>query len=139
MLFCVGRDKPGSGTVGKIFLAGPQTFYSELILRAGGVNAFSDSLVPYPSVAGEGIIHLMPDIIIDLMAANKSLDPQRVSTDWKELDMLPAVKLGAVYALSGTYVSIPGPRIVEIFNDLHRCISDWNSRVERKSACLRFR
>jgi ABC-type Fe3+-hydroxamate transport system substrate-binding protein len=135
----VGRDKAGSGTIGKIFLAGPRTFYSELIARAGGENAVADSAFTYPSFAGEGVIHLAPDIIIDLMASNKSMDPKRISDDWKELGMLPAVKLGAVYALTGNHVSIPGPRIVQIFNDLHRCIRDWNARVSRESACLHYK
>ncbi|MBN1577920.1 MAG: ABC transporter substrate-binding protein [Chitinispirillaceae bacterium] len=139
ILFCVGRDKPGSGTIGKVFLAGPRTFYSELIMRLGGENAVSDSVFAYPSVAGEGIIHLVPDIIIDVMASNKLMDPSKVSADWNELGMLPAVKLGAVYAITGNYISIPGPRIVKIFNDLHRCINDWNVRITLGSACLRFK
>ena len=139
VLFCVGRDKPGSGTIGKVFLAGPRTFYSELIDRAGGENAIADSTFAYPSIAGEGIIHLQPDMIIDVMASNESIDPERVNADWYELAMLPAVKTGAVYPLTGKYVSIPGPRIVYIFNDLHRCIRDWEARIARGSACLRFK
>ncbi len=139
VLFCVGRDKPGSGTIGKVFCAGPRTFYSELIVQAGGENTVSDSILAYPSIAGEGIIRMAPDIIIDVMASTKSMDPAKVSADWDELDMIPAVKLGAVYALTGNYVSIPGPRIVEIFNDLHRCISDWRARITRGNTCLHFK
>ncbi|MBN1759169.1 MAG: ABC transporter substrate-binding protein [Chitinispirillaceae bacterium] len=139
ILFCVGRDKPGSGTIGSVFCAGPKSFYSELIDYAGGENAFTDTLFAYPSVAGEGIIHMAPDIIIDAMASNKSMDSESVGGDWNELDMVPAVKIGAVYPLTGTYVSIPGPRITDICKDIRKCIEDWQTRSARGSACLRFK
>ncbi len=129
VLFCVGRDKPGTGIIGKVFCAGPRSFYSELITAAGGENAVDDSGFIYPSFAGEGIITMEPDIVIDAMASNKSLDPVEVCADWSVFSMLPAVKLGAVYALTGSHISIPGPRIVEIYRDLHRCFGDWNSRL----------
>lgn len=128
ILCCVGREKPGSGAIGKVFLAGERTFYSELIYRAGGENACGDSVFSYPSYAAEGIIQLAPDIIIDLMASVKSTDPEIVKADWSSLSMIPAVKNGFVYALTGDYVSIPGPRISQIFNELHRCVSDWAAK-----------
>ena len=139
VLFCVGRGNPGSGTIGKVFCAGSRSFYSELIERAGGINAVTDTVLVYPSFSGEGIIHLNPDIIIDVMASNHSLAPEKVSADWNQLQMVPAVKTGAVYALTGNYVSIPGPRIVLIYNELNRCFTDWNHRCSRGNACLHFR
>ena len=139
ILFCIGRDRPGSGSIGTVFLAGPKSFYDEIIHYAGGRNAYTDSLIAYPSVAAEGILRLAPDIIIDVMAANKGMEPEKVRSDWDALTMLPAVKLGAVYALDGSYVSIPGPRVTEICNDIRNCIQDWQLRTARGSACLRFR
>ncbi len=139
ILFCVGRDKPGSGTIGSVFCAGPGSFYSELIDFAGGENVFNDSLLVYPSVAAEGIIRLAPDIIIDAMASNKSMDPQKVRDDWKVLEMVPAVERGSVYALTGSHVSIPGPRIGKICSDICNCINDWNLRCSREGECLHFK
>lgn len=139
ILFCIGRDRPGSGNIGVVFCAGPKSFYNEIIHYAGGQNAYTDSLIVYPSVAGEGILRLAPDIIIDVMAANKGMEPEKVRGDWDALPMLPAVKIGAVYALNGSYVSIPGPRVAEICNDIRNCIQDWQLRTARGSACLRSR
>lgn len=125
ILLCAGRDKPGSGTIGKVFVAGPKTFYSELLVAAGGVNAITDSTFGYPSLSGEGIVRLAPDIIIDLMSSTSHADSQRVVADWNSLSMLPAVKQHAVYALTGDYVSIPGPRIIDIYNAIYSCIDGW--------------
>jgi iron complex transport system substrate-binding protein len=128
VLFCVGRGNPGGGAVNKIYCAGPRSFYSELIERAGGRNTCTDSLLAYPSIGLEGVIRMQPDIIIDVMAANRSLTPQTIIKDWDELPMLPAVKNNTVYALTGNYVSIPGPRINLIFNDIRSCLKKWASR-----------
>jgi iron complex transport system substrate-binding protein len=139
LLICVGRDNPGSGVIGRVYCAGTKTFYHELLVRAGGVNVIDDSLMLYPALGAEGVIRLAPDIIIDLMASVAQVQPEKVKEDWKSLPMIPAVKAGTVYALTGEYVSIPGPRILLIYNDLHRCISGWHSRCRRGNACLRFK
>lgn len=131
ILLCAGRDKPGSGTIGKVFAAGPKTFYSELLLAAGGVNAITDSTFGYPSLSAEGIVHLAPDIIIDLMSSTSHVDSQLVVADWNSLTMLNAVKSRSVYALTGDYLSIPGPRIVDIYNAIYSCLDDWKSHCRK--------
>lgn len=125
VLFCVGRGNPGGGQVNKIYCAGPHSFYTELIKRAGGRNACTDSLLPYPSIGLEGIVRMQPDIIIDVMSANRSIAPEVITRDWDALPMLPAVKSHSVYPLTGGYISIPGPRINLIFNDIRSCFNEW--------------
>lgn len=125
ILFAVGRDKPGSGTIGKVFIAGPKTFYSELITRAGAKNAFSNTLAAYPSISGESIIRLNPDIIIEVAASAMPSEKSKIRADWKALAMVPAVKTGDVFILTAPYISIPGPRITETYKDILRCITLW--------------
>ena len=57
----------GTGAIEDVYVAGKNTFYDELINMAGGINAFEDEKIAYPIVSAEGIIHLNPDFIIDLI------------------------------------------------------------------------
>jgi iron complex transport system substrate-binding protein len=111
ILLCIGRDNPGSGSVAKVYAAGPKSFYTRLIDLAGGVNAYTDSTFSYPAFSTEGLIRLSPDIIIDLMASVAAMPQNKVSADWKGLTMIPAVKNGLVFCPDGDFMIIPGPRI----------------------------
>jgi iron complex transport system substrate-binding protein len=117
VLLCIGRDNAGSGSITKIYAAGPRTFYHELLLASGGENVYQDSAFAYPSMSGEGIVRLAPDVIIDIMAGSPGLDTAVLHRDWNVLSMVPAVKNQKVFCLAGDYLTIPGPRIVQILKD----------------------
>jgi iron complex transport system substrate-binding protein len=123
VLLCVGRNNQGSGEINKVYIAGPKTFYNELITLSGAVNAYTDSLLTYPQLSLEGIISLQPDIIIDcVMVSEKEITPEGIVNDWRLLKLIPAVKNGNVFALSGDHITIPGPRISIIFDDISRIV-----------------
>jgi iron complex transport system substrate-binding protein len=123
VLICVGRNNPGSGQIAKFFAAGPGTFYDELIRAAGGKNACADSLIAYPELSAEAIVRMKPDVIFDLMAVVANTDPDKVISDWHSMLMLPAVKAKHVYALTGDYATIPGPRILNLLRDLRKMMN----------------
>jgi iron complex transport system substrate-binding protein len=131
MLVCIGRDNPGCGMVSKAFIAGPKTFYSDLIRSAGGINAYADTAFAYPEFTSEGIMRLNPDIIVDFMAAVSGVSGETVKKDWGKLETVPAVKNGMVFCPEHDYLSIPGPRILLILRDLKKIIAAYREKETR--------
>ena len=127
VLLCIGRDNPGSGSVSKVYLAGPKSFYSELINDAGGENAYADSSFSYPSFSGEGIIRLAPDIIIDLTASVAGVAMEKVRQDWNRLAMVPAVKYLLVFCPVNDFMTIPGPRIGLIVREIKKAVDQFET------------
>lgn len=123
ILLCIGRDNPGSGSIARVYAAGPKSFYSRLIELAGGVNAYTDSTFSYPAFSTEGLIRLAPDIIIDLMASVAAMPQNKVSADWKGLTMIPAVRNGLVFCPGGDFMTIPGPRIGLVVAEIKRTVA----------------
>ena len=128
ILLCIGRDNPGTGSIGQVFVAGPKSFYSELIDAAGGTNAYTDSTGSYPALTAEGIIQCKPDIIIDVMGSmgsGSSVAPEKIVADWNRLQLVPAVKNKQVVCLTGDYLTIPGPRIALVLRDFKTVIEHY--------------
>jgi iron complex transport system substrate-binding protein len=114
VLVVVGRE-PGSGEVSSVWAAGPSTFYNDVIELAGGHNVCRRRIPAYPELSREGLIHLDPDVIVDLVP---ELDRRAVSAtaaraDWNGLGELRAVQAGRVHVLDHEFVEIPGPRIAD--------------------------
>ena len=120
----------GSGTLKEAYIAGPKTYFSELITLAGGVNAFDNQNLAYPKLSAEGIIHLNPDVILDLVTdlEKNHLKKELVIKEWSSLRNINAVKNEQVFVLSSNYIVIPGPRFVLFLKDLAKAIHpeiDW--------------
>ena len=128
ILFCIGRDNPGSGRISKVYLAGPKSFYSQLMRDAGGQNAYADSIFAYPTFSAEGVIRLAPDIIIDVMASVSGVQQEKARDDWKELAIVPAVANGLVFCPSGDFMSIPGPRIGLILCEMKKAVLEFEKK-----------
>ncbi len=127
VLFCVGRDSPGSGKIKSIYVAGSTTFYNDLIEAAGGGNAFCDSIPAYPRLSTEGIMTLKPDIIIDIAPAMSNCNCAALVADWFNMDRVPAVKNKRIYCLAKDYATVPGPRMLLLLNDLRHIIAEVDS------------
>jgi iron complex transport system substrate-binding protein len=133
VLLCIGRQGIGTGCISKLWAAGPLTFYNELIETAGGENIIKDSLIQYPVLSTESVIRLKPEIIIDVMANMYEISNEKVIQDWKELDMIPAVKNDMLFSLNKKYVNIPGPRIVLLFKDIKEVIEKYKKIIVNSS------
>lgn len=126
VLICIGRNGVGNGKVEKVYAAGRKSFYNELIVASGGVNACNETDALYPTMSVEGIIRLEPDIIIDCSSSMERISEKSIVKDWESLDMMKAVKTGDVYSLSDNFVTIPGPRIVLIADKFRLIVNCWN-------------
>jgi iron complex transport system substrate-binding protein len=120
-LVVVGRE-PGSGRIGTVWAAAPDTFYDDVVRLAGGANVIEDTGIRYPELGREGLLALDPDVILDVLADGgaRGLDLDAAAGDWFDLDDVSAVRAGKVHLLTEDYVMIPGPRIVETVRSFAR-------------------
>jgi len=98
----------------KPFVAGPNGFYGQLIDVAGGANVFGDLPGDVGQVGAEIIVARDPEVII-LTDADLPFNPQTpemvaARPGWA---VLTAVQNGAIYPVSGSLFSTPGPRLVD--------------------------
>ena len=131
VLICVGRANPGVGTISGVFAAGRLTFLSDIVRRCGGTNVYADSAPVYPQFSAEGIIRLAPEIVIDLTPSNTPIDTTACIRDWTSLSRIPAVSDSCVFAMSGSYASIPGPRATLTAHDIRAMIDHWKAHHNR--------
>jgi len=115
VLVVVERDL-GTGTVTRLWAAGPGSFYHDVLELAGGENVVSGGRVPYPEVSREGLIHLDPEVIVDVVPEPelRGATAAAARADWDALRELRAVRTGRVVPLDQEFMVIPGPRIADL-------------------------
>jgi iron complex transport system substrate-binding protein len=116
VLISVGHDisKDPDKSPENIYIAGKDGFYSDMLERAGGQNAYAGS-IQFPAVSYESIVSMNPEIIIDIMTASPEkiiFDAETIKKQWKKIEMLDAVKNDRIYVLTEDFVAIPGPRFI---------------------------
>ena len=130
VLLSAGRSV-GTGSLREVFIPGPGNFLDQLLVLAGGTNAYQGSL-PYPSVSAEGILEMNPDVVIELVAdaAGQKAARESILAEWRSLPGLKAVKNSRVYVLMGDYVTVPGPRFIRTVEDMARVLHPQPGREE---------
>lgn len=116
VLISVGHDisKDPDKSPENVYVAGRDGFYSDMIEKAGGQNAYAGS-IQFPAVSYESIVSMNPEIIIDVMTAapeKNVFDAETIKKQWKKIGMIDAVKNDRIYVLSEDFVAIPGPRFI---------------------------
>jgi len=116
LVLSVGRQ-PGRLT--DLLVAGPGTFYDQLLTRLGAVNAFADAPVRYPQVALEEVLARAPDVILEIREDRPPPEAVRqLETDWWGLPQLQAASRARVFVLSGDYAVVPGPRLPQLYREM---------------------
>ena len=109
----------GTGRIQNLFVAGANSFLSDVVTRAGGENVAASIGLLAPMLSAEGIIHLAPDVIIDIQISG--LDSPQSLSDWQSLgNTVPAVKNHRILTLTEDFASIPGPRIPMLIEKIAR-------------------
>ena len=131
VLICIGRII-GSGSLEDLFICGKMGFYNEMLMLAGGTNVYEAQGIQYPTVSGEGITRLDPEIIIDIIPDLHSLglDESEAARDWHILTGVSAVRNRRIHVLGQDYVATPGPRFIMTLEQMARVIHpeiDWES------------
>jgi iron complex transport system substrate-binding protein len=123
VLVAVGRlmDK-GSG--GEVFISGRDGFYDDLISLAGGVNAYREETLKFPAISDEGLVRLDPDVILEMVPdLAGDVDRRSLMDLWRSKAGIRAVREEKVHILGEDYVVVPGPRFVDLLEDMAEIIN----------------
>jgi iron complex transport system substrate-binding protein len=108
-LLIFGRE-PGS--LRGIYASGGVGFLHDLLVLAGGVDAFDDVRRQSVQISTEQVLARAPDAVIELHEAALSAASLAESRAlWRQLGAVPAVRNDRVYFLTGDFLTVPGPRI----------------------------
>ncbi len=120
VMLSVGRQ-PGHLT--GILAAAHGTFLDELLARLGGVNVFADAASRYPQVELEAVVARAPQVILELRSdpAPPALAAALVG-DWRRAPALPAFREAWVAVIAGDYVTVPGPRLPQLYRDMREAL-----------------
>lgn len=121
VLISVGR-KMGSGSIKDSYIATQKTYFSDMVVLAGGINAFTGNLTGFPKVSGEGILNINPDVIIDMVSGLPDSQIGVVMDEWQVLKSVKAVKDQRIYVLTQPYADIPGPRFIDILENIAKML-----------------
>ena len=107
-LICIERSG-GTGRIQNLFVAGANSFLNEVVTRAGGENVAASVGLLAPTLSAEGVIHLAPEVIIDLYIDGQNAAQNE--SDWQSFgNSVPAVKNHRILTLSDDFATIPGQR-----------------------------
>ena len=122
VLVCVERTT-GTGQLADIYIVGNDGFLNRIIAAAGGVNAY-DGNVAFPIVSMENVMKMNPDVIVDLVGGltGNRFQSENDLSDWKEVAEVAAVKNGRIFSFDQHYATVPGPRFIQIVEDLARIL-----------------
>src|SRR5262249_8655072 len=128
VVLSVGRQ-PGRLT--DLLVAGPGTFYDELLTRLGAKNAFADAPVRYPQVALEEVLARAPQVILEIREERPSPEVVRqLTNDWWGLPRLRAASRAKVLVLAGDYAVVPGPRLPQLYREMGAMLDAANAATD---------
>jgi iron complex transport system substrate-binding protein len=119
-----GRSKPRTllvferdpASLRGVYVSGGVGFLHDMLGIAGGVNVFADVKRESVQPSVETMLARAPEVILEVRAtgmletADNVTQAKRV---WGALASVPAVKQGRIQILSGEYMVVPGPRVVQ--------------------------
>jgi iron complex transport system substrate-binding protein len=128
VLLSVTRD---AGNLGEVLVAGPGTFYDELLIRLGVINALAGSDLPYPQISAEQVLRRAPHAIIELQPQMlSSVGEQRLLSDWQQFEELPAARSGCLRVVAGDHTLLPGPRVTRLYRELREALASCPAYAE---------
>ena len=114
----------GQGHLTDVYVVGDDDYFDRIIELAGGENACRQQGIRYPIISPEGILWLGPEVIIDLVYPSllEKIDRKTIVDDWNELGQIEAVKNHRVVVFDQDYACVPGPRMIQLVEDLARVL-----------------
>lgn len=111
-LLVFGRE-PGS--LRNIYASAGRGFLHDMLTAAGGEDVLKDIERESAQINTEMILARRPDVIIELNAANRlnEADLEAVLDPWSALSSVPAVRNKRVIILTGSGLTVPGPRVID--------------------------
>jgi iron complex transport system substrate-binding protein len=106
-----------------VLVAGPNTYFDDLLGRLGAANAFADAPLRYPQVGTEEILARAPGAILELRAEPPSEALRsRLVADWRRFPGLPAAARGQVHVFGGDWALALGPRLPMLYRRMEAAL-----------------
>lgn len=111
-----------------IYVYGQNTLFTNKIKLAGGQNAVVEKFAqPYPALTREYILQLNPDVLIG--GSFGKLD-STFFRNYPELRRIRAYQTRQVYAITGSLMERPGPRVVESVRELQQIVAQSHAATK---------
>jgi ABC-type Fe3+-hydroxamate transport system substrate-binding protein len=94
--------------------AGRDSYLSELLDIAGGVNVAGGVDARYPRLDREQIVALHPEVIVQLLPKASPQVASQARAFWASLPDVPAVKNGRIVQLTQWYAMLPGYHVGDV-------------------------
>lgn len=110
-LLIFGRE---AGSLRGIYASGGVGFLHDLLVIAGGTDAFADVKQQSVVISSEQVIARAPEAVIELYESKTTdakLSAERAV--WKQLPAVPAVRNNRIHMLRGDFLTSPGPRVAQ--------------------------
>lgn len=109
-LLVFGRE---AGALRNIYVSGGRGFLHDMLVAAGGENVMADVAQESVQASTELILTRAPDVILELRDRGSLPEArlQALAGDWSRLASVPAVRHQRVHIVSGTGLTVPGPRV----------------------------
>lgn len=117
-LFIAGRN---ADELKNMFIIGRSDFLNDLLVVAGGVNAYQGE-IDYPSISLETVIALDPEFIFEISSHYEGIADERIFALWRPLSMVAAVARGQVRIIRDPSWLRPGPRVAHVAEELARIL-----------------
>jgi iron complex transport system substrate-binding protein len=115
--------------VKRIFVAGKNLYFNDIIEYSGNQNAFITQNLSQPILNMENIIASNPDIVILLAHSMQrfNVTASKLIAPWKALP-ISAAKKESIYIIDKPYAGIPSDRLVYFLQDFRRILDDYQSK-----------
>lgn len=120
-LLVFGRE---AGALRNIYVSGGRGFLHDMLIAAGGENVMADVAQESVQASTELILTRAPDVILEIRDRGTLPEArvQALARDWAPLASVPAVRAGRVRIVTGTGLTVPGPRVADAIERLARVL-----------------
>ena len=120
-LLVFGRER---GTLRNIYASGGRGFLHDMLEAAGGTNIFADIDRESVQATTELILTRAPEVILEVRSADiaTGAEAAKEAASWAPLASVPAVRQKRVIVLTGKGLTVPGPRVAEVVEQMARAL-----------------
>jgi iron complex transport system substrate-binding protein len=116
-----GRER---GALRNIYASGGRGFLHDMLEAAGGTNIFADIVRESVQATTELILTRAPEVILEVRSADIATPEEaaKETASWAPLASVPAVRQKRVIVLIGKGLTVPGPRVADVVEQMARAL-----------------
>jgi iron complex transport system substrate-binding protein len=120
-LLVFGRER---GALRNIYASGGRGFLHDMLDAAGGTNVLADVARESVQVTTELVLARAPDVILEVRSADidSAAAAAREAQSWAPLASVPAVRNHRIVVLTGKALTVPGPRVTEVVEQMFQAL-----------------